>query len=231
MVPCRSCVNRCFGGTYHLHLRDRKIRERGTSVSGVPEERFQAEWLEWLEDPQIPQSSSECQPDDNPDSVTFLPYVGTIFNRISRVMSQHNIKSVGLPPKKACSFLRPVKDNLGLRTPSVYRTPGKVYIGQIGHSVDTRLKEHQRHICLFLPANYTTQQQRLYLGIIQAFKCHYRKQLIWNTAAMMLHRWSWMCCLQCSRNLETDNTHYNQELLCEVQFLDWKCQQQWWQCN
>jgi hypothetical protein len=28
-----SCVNRRFGGTYHLHLQRRKIREGGTSVS------------------------------------------------------------------------------------------------------------------------------------------------------------------------------------------------------
>jgi hypothetical protein len=31
--PCRSCVNRSFGGTYRLHLQGRNIRERGTSVS------------------------------------------------------------------------------------------------------------------------------------------------------------------------------------------------------
>jgi hypothetical protein len=31
VAPCRSCVNRRFGGTYRLHLQDRKIRERGTS--------------------------------------------------------------------------------------------------------------------------------------------------------------------------------------------------------
>jgi hypothetical protein len=31
--PCRSCVNRRFGGTYCLHLQGRKICERGTSVS------------------------------------------------------------------------------------------------------------------------------------------------------------------------------------------------------
>jgi hypothetical protein len=30
---CRSCVNWRFGGTYSLHLQDRKIRERWTSVS------------------------------------------------------------------------------------------------------------------------------------------------------------------------------------------------------
>jgi hypothetical protein len=33
VAPCRSCVNRRFRGTYRLHLQDRKIRERGTSVS------------------------------------------------------------------------------------------------------------------------------------------------------------------------------------------------------
>jgi hypothetical protein len=33
VVPCRSCVNRLFGGTYHLHLQDRKIRVRGPSVN------------------------------------------------------------------------------------------------------------------------------------------------------------------------------------------------------
>jgi hypothetical protein len=33
VAPCLSCVNRRFGGTYHLHLQGKKIRERGTSVS------------------------------------------------------------------------------------------------------------------------------------------------------------------------------------------------------
>jgi hypothetical protein len=33
VAPCRSCVNRPFGGTYRLHLQGRKFRERGTIVS------------------------------------------------------------------------------------------------------------------------------------------------------------------------------------------------------
>jgi hypothetical protein len=33
VAPCRSCVNRRFGGTYRLHVQGRKIRERGTSFS------------------------------------------------------------------------------------------------------------------------------------------------------------------------------------------------------
>jgi hypothetical protein len=31
VAPCRSCVNRHFGGTHRLHLQRRKLRERGTS--------------------------------------------------------------------------------------------------------------------------------------------------------------------------------------------------------
>jgi hypothetical protein len=55
---------------------------------------------------------------------------------------------------KLSSLLRPVKDHLGLRTPGVYRIPcecGRVYIGQTGHSVDIRLKDHQRHVRLEHP--------------------------------------------------------------------------------
>jgi hypothetical protein len=33
VAPCRSCVNRRFGGTYRLHLQGRIIRGRGTNVS------------------------------------------------------------------------------------------------------------------------------------------------------------------------------------------------------
>jgi hypothetical protein len=33
---CRSCVNRRFGGTYRLHLQDRKIRERGFPPDNDP---------------------------------------------------------------------------------------------------------------------------------------------------------------------------------------------------
>jgi len=40
---------------------------------------------------------------------------------------------------------------LGLRTPGIYRIPcecGKVYIGQIGRSIQLRIEEHNRHIRL-----------------------------------------------------------------------------------
>jgi hypothetical protein len=72
-----------------------------------------------------------AQPNEKPDSVAFLPYVGSIFNCISRVLSLH-IKSVSLPPRKISSFLWLVKDDMGLKMPGVYSIPcecNQVYIG------------------------------------------------------------------------------------------------------
>jgi hypothetical protein len=63
------------------------------------------------------------QPDKKSGLVAFLSYAGFIFNRIIRVLSQHNIKSVCLSPKKISSFLQLVKNDLGLRTPGVYSIP------------------------------------------------------------------------------------------------------------
>jgi hypothetical protein len=64
-------------------------------------------------------------------------------------------------------LLCPVKYHQGLRTPGVYRIPcecDRVYIGQAGHSVDIRLKEHQQQIWLEHPdksaiAQYSIDQR------------------------------------------------------------------------
>jgi hypothetical protein len=64
-----------------------------------------------------------AQPNRKPDSVAFLPYVRPIFSRISRVLSWHNIKSVGLPPRKMSSFLWSVKEYLELKMLGVYSIP------------------------------------------------------------------------------------------------------------
>jgi hypothetical protein len=38
---------------------------------------------------------------DKPDSAAFLLYVGLFFNHISKVLGQHNIKSVCIPLSKS----------------------------------------------------------------------------------------------------------------------------------
>jgi hypothetical protein len=59
------------------------------------------------------------QPDNKRNSVAFLPFSRTIFNRFNRVQARHNIKSDGLPDVKLSSLLRPVKDHLGLKATGV----------------------------------------------------------------------------------------------------------------
>jgi hypothetical protein len=70
------------------------------------------------------------------------------------MLAKHNIKSVALAPRKVFSYLPPVKDALGLRTPGIYGIScecGRVYIGQSGRSIQIRIKEHDRHTRLAQP--------------------------------------------------------------------------------
>jgi hypothetical protein len=51
------------------------------------------------------------------------------------MLAKYNIKSVALPYRKIASYLPPVKDAIGLKTPEIYRIPcecGTVYIVQSG---------------------------------------------------------------------------------------------------
>jgi hypothetical protein len=98
-------------------------------------------------DRQIHRALNRCphldQPDTKSNSVAFLSFARCTLNRISRVLVRHNIKSVDLPHMKLSSLLCPAKDNLGLRTPGVYRIRCEcdgVYIGQTGRPADTGLK-------------------------------------------------------------------------------------------
>jgi hypothetical protein len=137
------------------------------------------------------------QPDE-PNSVAFLPFVGTIINHISRKLAQHDIKSVGLPHMKLSSLLRPVKDYLGLRTPGVYRIPcecGRVYIGQTGPSMDIRLKAHQRHIRLEHPGKSAIAEHSIAQGhriqfhnsSILATKTRYMDRTVRDAIEIELH--------------------------------------------
>jgi hypothetical protein len=110
----------------------------------------------------------------------------------------HNIKSVGLPPRKISSFIQLVKDDLGLRTPGVYSIPcecGQVYIGQIGRSTDIRFKEHQRHIYLEHLDKSAMAEHSINLGhpiqphntIILSTKPRYMDHIIRDLTEIELH--------------------------------------------
>ena len=70
---------------------------------------------------------------DKPTSNAYIPYTQTTYGRLSRMLAKHDIKSVALQHRRIFSCLPPVKDALGLRTPSIYSIQcecGKVYFGQ-----------------------------------------------------------------------------------------------------
>ncbi|KAJ4427829.1 hypothetical protein ANN_25608 [Periplaneta americana] len=65
------------------------------------------------------------------------------------------------------NLLRPVKDNLGLRTPGVYKIPcecGKCYIGQTGRTIMERCKKHQSCMRLYYPDKSAVAQHSLETG-------------------------------------------------------------------
>jgi hypothetical protein len=80
-----------------------------------------------------------------------VSFLSACVEGLSRMLPKHNIKSIQLAMKKISNYFTPVKDAMGLKTPGIYSIPcecGKVYIGQRGHSIQIRIKEHERHIRL-----------------------------------------------------------------------------------
>jgi len=91
---------------------------------------------------------------DKTTSTAYILYTQTTYGRLSRMLAEHNITSVALPPKKISSYLPPVKDALGLRAPGICRIRcecGKVHIRWSGRSIHPRIKEHDRHVRLAQP--------------------------------------------------------------------------------
>jgi hypothetical protein len=85
-----------------------------------------------------------------PISTAYLPYCNK-YGRLSRMLNRYNISSVVLPYRKIASYIPPVKDAIGLKTPGIYKISCEcvaVYIGQTGRSIHSRIKEHDRYIRL-----------------------------------------------------------------------------------
>jgi DNA-binding transcriptional MerR regulator len=80
-----------------------------------------------------------------PILTVFLPYVQSMSSHLNRMLRKHDFRGINLPPKKIFKCLRPVKDNMGLKTAGVYCIPckcGNVYVGQSGCTTETRVEEH-----------------------------------------------------------------------------------------
>lgn len=107
------------------------------------------------------------KPPDGSRRVACIPYMGATSGKISRILRKFDIKTIHLPPPKIKQLIRPVKDNLGLKTAGVYRIPcecGKQYIGHTGRTVEVRCKEHARNIRLFYPDKSAVAEHAINMG-------------------------------------------------------------------
>ena len=112
-------------------------------------------------------------PEEKPTATAYLPYTAPVSRVIARILGRHNIKTVHLPPRKLGTHLTRIKDQLGLRTPGVYRVPcecGATYIGETGRAIDTRISEHSRCIRLKQPDRSAIAEHALENGHKISFK-------------------------------------------------------------
>jgi hypothetical protein len=118
-------------------------------------------------------------------------------SHLNRMLNRHNITETGFP-SKVFKCLRPVKNDLGLNTPAVYCIPcecGKVYIGQSGHSMETRVNEDQRHIHHSQPDKSAVAKNCINHDHIIKFqdtqilanKSGYMDRLTWEVTELDLH--------------------------------------------
>ena len=91
---------------------------------------------------------TQSQPNRAPSSIT-LPYFGTTSHHIQRILHKHGIRVFHTTPLKIQHLLTSHKDRQDPhRRPGVYKIPcqcGKVYIGETGRDLPTRLNEHRAH--------------------------------------------------------------------------------------
>jgi len=90
------------------------------------------------------------------------PYVQATYRRLSRMLAKRNNQSVDLSPRKISSFLRPVKEDLGLMTWGCTAYPVSVVMCTSDELVDLlrpppppplpHKKDYYRHIRLGHPA-------------------------------------------------------------------------------
>lgn len=88
------------------------------------------------------------------NNFAILPFIANTSNKIGKILQRHNIKVAYKSNLKIKNLLNPAKDQIPFHTCGVYEVPcscGKVYIGETGRSINTRLTEHKRHLRLLHP--------------------------------------------------------------------------------
>ena len=85
--------------------------------------------------------------DEKPEGWAFLPYVRGTTDKISKILRQHNIKTIFDTDTKIERYLSSIKDKIHLDGKGIYEIPCKdctgVYIGETGRRISNRVIEHR----------------------------------------------------------------------------------------
>ena len=112
-------------------------------------------------------STPSKQPNSNPKGYASLPYIKSYSERVARVLHKYNIKTFYKPFNKLQSIFGLPKDPIepARRCGVVYEVQcadcDKLYVGQTGNSLDTRLRQHRAASRLLQPERSALAQHSI----------------------------------------------------------------------
>jgi hypothetical protein len=144
-----SLIHRAVKISDKEHLKEELGHVTETLIRNGYDKQLINRTINRIQQQQKQQLKDQCEIQDQERKTTaIIPYVSSVSNRIGRVLKRYGIRTIYKPTTKIRSKIRSVKDSLEFKVPGVYKmicNCGKVYIGQTGRTIETRIKEHQLH--------------------------------------------------------------------------------------
>ena len=137
----------CWQGLYFCHWQGcgKRACHQSSTEQWLPEVDCGSEPVQ-----HIPPPTPPSQEQNQPKVVVILPYIRHLLESIRRILNPLGIRTCFRPYQTLRRTLVHLKDHIPLQQRSgvVYRIPcrtcTKVYIGQTGHTLEHRVKEHRR---------------------------------------------------------------------------------------
>lgn len=113
-------------------INESKVLSQADIQSAPPQRRFSEKLLQHI-------------------TAAFLPCEQNLSSCVEWILAQHILKSTCHLLHKACRILRPVKDNLGLKCPGIYRIPCECEIVCIGETDRANRNQTDFWFCHTIP--------------------------------------------------------------------------------
>ena len=140
------------------------------------------------------------KPKEKPNSVAILSFMQKTYGRLKKMLGT----DISLPLRKICSFIRPVKDDKGLRTVSAYSFPcecGQVYIGRLinplrpdlmsttgTYGLDRQTNRRWRNIVSTTITSLNSKTPKFSLPNPAAWTDFSERRLIWSSSQNNMNR-------------------------------------------